>query len=82
MAVNPAAAWPQPSEIPRKITVLGSTGSIGCSTVDLIGRNPEAFEVEALTAHRNLDVLLEQSRRLRPRMTCRFRCRNSPSRTA
>jgi 1-deoxy-D-xylulose-5-phosphate reductoisomerase len=58
----------QPSEAPRRITVLGSTGSIGCNTVDLIERNSEAFEIEALTAHQNVAVLSEQARRLRPKL--------------
>ena len=53
---------------PRRVTVLGSTGSVGCNTIDLICRNPERFTVEALTANRNLDLLVEQARRLRPRM--------------
>ncbi|MBC7985482.1 MAG: 1-deoxy-D-xylulose-5-phosphate reductoisomerase [Sphingomonadaceae bacterium] len=38
----------------KTITVLGATGSVGCSTLDLIGRNPDRFEVVALTA--NSDV--------------------------
>src|SRR5690348_8931845 len=49
---------------PRRITVLGSTGSVGCNTIDLIERNPGAYAVEALTAHRNVDLLAEQARRL------------------
>jgi 1-deoxy-D-xylulose-5-phosphate reductoisomerase len=54
--------------VPRKVSILGSTGSIGRSTVDLLAGNQEAFEIEALTANRNLEVLVEQSLRLRPRM--------------
>ena len=53
---------------PRRITILGSTGSIGCSTVDLIERNPGAYEIEALTAHSNVAKLAEQARLLRPRL--------------
>lgn len=48
----------------RKVTVLGSTGSIGTSTVDLLTRNREAFQVEALTANRNVKLLAEQARSL------------------
>jgi 1-deoxy-D-xylulose-5-phosphate reductoisomerase len=44
---------------PRKVTVLGATGSIGESTLDLIGRTPERFEVVALTAGSNADKLAE-----------------------
>ncbi len=47
---------------PRRVTVLGSTGSVGCSTLDLIGRSPDAFEVEALTAWRSVDRLARQAR--------------------
>ena len=50
----------------RRLTVLGSTGSVGTSTLDLVGRNPDRFEVTALVAHRRLDVLIEQARRFRP----------------
>ena len=49
---------------PRRVTILGSTGSVGCSTLDLIERQPETFAVEALTAHRNVDRLAEQARRV------------------
>ena len=51
----------------RRVTILGSTGSVGQSTVDLLLRNPQAFEVEALTANRNPAVLAEQARALRAR---------------
>lgn len=54
------------AQAPRSVTVLGSTGSIGCSTLDLIGRDRERFDLVALTAHRNVAVLIEQARRLRP----------------
>ena len=50
----------------RRVTILGSTGSVGCSTVDLLSRNPERFRVEALTASRNVGLLAEQARQLRP----------------
>ncbi|MFD1950555.1 1-deoxy-D-xylulose-5-phosphate reductoisomerase [Sphingomonas arantia] len=39
---------------PRTITVLGATGSVGSSTLDLIERTPDAFQVKALTAHRDV----------------------------
>jgi 1-deoxy-D-xylulose-5-phosphate reductoisomerase len=53
---------------PRRITVLGSTGSIGCSTLDIVERDPGAYAVEALTANRNVERLVEQARRFRPRL--------------
>ncbi len=53
---------------PRRISILGSTGSVGCNTIDLIERQPERYEIEALTANRNVALLAEQARRLRPRL--------------
>ena len=47
---------------PRRVTILGSTGSIGCNTIDLIARQRGAFEVEALTAQRSVERLAEQAR--------------------
>jgi len=51
----------------RRVTILGSTGSIGCNTLDLIERRRDDFEIEALTAHHSVDKLAEQARRLQPR---------------
>ncbi len=53
---------------PRRVTVLGSTGSIGCNTVELLLADPGRYEVEALTANRNVVALAEQARRLRARL--------------
>lgn len=47
---------------PRRISILGSTGSIGCNTIDLISRNPGKYRVEALTANRNVKTLAMQAR--------------------
>ncbi|HTW52137.1 MAG TPA: 1-deoxy-D-xylulose-5-phosphate reductoisomerase [Stellaceae bacterium] len=49
---------------PRRVTILGSTGSVGHSTVDLLLRNPDDFTVEAVTANRNAKLLAEQARQL------------------
>ena len=51
----------------RRLTILGATGSIGASTLDVVGRHPERFEVIALSGHRRVDVLAEHCRRHRPR---------------
>jgi len=51
----------------KRVSILGSTGSIGCSTVDLISAHRDAFEVVALTAHKNGQKLVEQALALRPR---------------
>ncbi|MGO2147243.1 1-deoxy-D-xylulose-5-phosphate reductoisomerase [Halomonas sp.] len=50
------------------ITVLGSTGSIGVSTLDVIARHPERYRVYALTAHTSREVLLEQCLAHHPRI--------------
>jgi 1-deoxy-D-xylulose-5-phosphate reductoisomerase len=50
----------------KGISILGSTGSIGVSTLDVIARHPQRFRVVALTAHRNVERLAEQCRRFRP----------------
>ncbi|MDP2825809.1 MAG: 1-deoxy-D-xylulose-5-phosphate reductoisomerase [Sulfuritalea sp.] len=49
-----------------KLTVLGATGSIGVSTLDVVARHPDRFEVVALTGHSQVDVLAAQCRRFRP----------------
>ncbi len=48
------------------LAILGSTGSVGVSTLDVVARNPERFAVRALTGCRNWALLLEQCRRFRP----------------
>jgi 1-deoxy-D-xylulose-5-phosphate reductoisomerase len=58
------AAVVAPSGEPRRVTILGSTGSIGRSTVDLLLRNRDAFTVEALTANHNAGLLAEQAKAL------------------
>ena len=53
---------------PRRVTVLGSTGSVGCSTVDLMMRQPGRYAVEALTGNKNVKRLAEQARALRAKV--------------
>ncbi|NIA67299.1 1-deoxy-D-xylulose-5-phosphate reductoisomerase [Pelagibius litoralis] len=53
---------------PRRLTVLGSTGSIGCSTLDLVERNREVFEIEALTANRSVSSLAAQAKQFGARL--------------
>ena len=48
------------------VTILGSTGSIGVSTLDVLARQPERFGVHALTAHANVAKLAEQCLEHRP----------------
>jgi 1-deoxy-D-xylulose-5-phosphate reductoisomerase len=49
------------------VSLVGSTGSIGTQAVDVISTDPDRFEVVALGAHRSVDVLAEQARRLHPK---------------
>lgn len=51
----------------QRITVLGSTGSIGSNTLDVLARHPERFEVFALSAATQVEVMLAQCAQFRPR---------------
>lgn len=44
----------------KRLTVLGSTGSIGCNTLDVVRHNPERFAITALVAGKNVDRMVEQ----------------------
>ncbi len=59
---------PTSSVTPIRISILGSTGSIGTQTLDVIARLPDRFEVVALAASRVSPLLLEQSAAFRPRL--------------
>lgn len=48
------------------VAILGSTGSIGRSTLDVIARNPDRFKVVALSAHQSIDLLLQQVIQFKP----------------
>jgi len=50
----------------QRVTVLGSTGSIGVSTLDVIGRHPDRFEVFALSAATQVELILAQCARFKP----------------
>lgn len=50
----------------RRIALLGSTGSIGTQALEVIASQPEAFDVEVLTAQTNADLLIEQAAQFRP----------------
>jgi 1-deoxy-D-xylulose-5-phosphate reductoisomerase len=53
---------------PQRLVILGSTGSVGTSTLDVVARHPGRFEVVGLSAYQRTDLLAEQCRRFRPRM--------------
>ena len=74
MAMNPGTGRPSPMRSPkegpperetRSVTVLGSTGSVGTQTIDLLLSQPERFRVRALVAGRNVKLLAEQAVALR-----------------
>ena len=52
----------------QRLVVLGSTGSVGTSTLDVVARHPDRFEVLGLSSFRRVDLLLEQCRVFKPRV--------------
>lgn len=52
---------------PACLTILGSTGSIGCSTLDVVARHPDRYRIHALTANTRVEALLAQCLRFAPR---------------
>ena len=52
----------------KRLSVIGSTGSIGVSTLDIVAAHPDRFEIVALGAGRNVDLLAEQIDRFSPRL--------------
>jgi len=53
---------------PKSISVLGSTGSIGRNTLDLVAHEPDQFSVVALTANKNAELLAEQAKIFQPKL--------------
>ena len=51
----------------KGVCILGSTGSIGLSTLDVIQRHPEQFSLIAITAHKNVEVMAKQCRQYSPK---------------
>ncbi len=54
--------------MPQKVAVLGSTGSIGSQTLDVISRFPDQFKIEVLIAGNNIDTLISQAKKFQPRV--------------
>jgi 1-deoxy-D-xylulose-5-phosphate reductoisomerase len=65
---GPKYSIPQSEFRTRRVAVLGSTGSIGTSTLDVVGHFPERLAVDGLTAHSRWEQLAEQCHRFRPRV--------------
>ncbi len=56
----------------KRLSILGSTGSIGTQTLEIVRENREKFKVEALAANSNIDLLEAQVREFRPKLTAIF----------
>ena len=56
--------------MPKQLAILGSTGSIGTQTLDVVRANPDRFAVYAICANRNVDLLVEQAREFKPEVVC------------
>ena len=54
----------------KKLTLLGSTGSIGLNTLDVVREFPEQFRIEALSCRSSIEQLAEQIREFQPRIVC------------
>jgi 1-deoxy-D-xylulose-5-phosphate reductoisomerase len=67
VTANPADRA-EPSTAPRRVTILGATGSIGTSTLSVIADRPEAFAVEAVTAFGNAERLARVAKEARARV--------------
>jgi len=52
----------------KKIAILGSTGSIGKQSLEVIEKNPDSFEVEILAANNNIELLASQARKFKPKI--------------
>ncbi|GBF99000.1 1-deoxy-D-xylulose 5-phosphate reductoisomerase [Raphidocelis subcapitata] len=73
---GPPPAWPKrvvvpevkPRDGPKPFSVLGSTGSIGTQTLDIIAEFPDKFKLVALAAGSNVELLAEQVRKFQPKM--------------
>lgn len=58
--------WNNSEREPRRLAILGSTGSIGTQALDVVAANPEEFIVEVLAAGNNADLLIRQALKFRP----------------
>ena len=61
-----------------KISIIGSTGSIGINTLRVVEAHPKALSVVALCARRNVKLLFEQAKRFRPQLVCLFESDEAP----
>ena len=61
-----------------KISIIGSTGSIGINTLRVVEAHPKALSVVALCARRNVKLLFEQAKKFRPQLVCLFESDEAP----
>lgn len=54
----------------KQLAILGSTGSIGTQTLDIVRDNPDRFSVYAISANRSVDLLIEQAKEFHPEIVC------------
>lgn len=54
----------------KRIAILGSTGSIGTQTLDVVREHPDRYEVYAISANRSVDLLIRQAREFKPEVVC------------
>lgn len=63
---------PRSGAFPKSLSVMGSTGSIGLSTLRLVRGHPDKFVIKALAARRNTDLLIKQALEFKPELVCVF----------
>ena len=63
----------------KKISLLGSTGSIGANVLDVIERNPEKFQILGMSAGNNVDLFAKQIRKFKPRVVSLFDTKKIPT---
>lgn len=56
--------------MPKHLAILGSTGSIGTQTLDVVRQYPDLFIVEAISGHSSVDTLIRQAHEFHPQMVC------------
>ena len=59
-----------PDSVLTKVTVLGSTGSIGLNTLDIVRQFPQKFRIEALSCRSSIEQIAEQIKEFKPRLVC------------
>ena len=69
-SVSKSSGQEDPSSFLTKITVLGATGSIGLSTLDIVRQFPQKFQIEALSCKNSTEQLAEQIKEFGPRLAC------------